>query len=470
MHKKSIGFGIRGTLLMIYQLFAYIGATAFTNYPMNVMYDFYGGTQTLTLMNLFGTMFGYLITYFVVAPRVGRIKNMKRVGLIIGLISMVLTVFMCVIPPSMLVLWCINFVLLFIATQQWGLFFVTMLIGNWFPRRKGTVMGIVTIAFPITTGILLNVFMIQFFSLLGSGASLLKATAISFAPYWALSLIGMGICALFLKDFPEQVGAYRDNDKSFTPEMAQQMMLAEVEAREKSVWKRSKIWSCLDWWLLAIPNSLLLYCAIAMMVQIVPVIMGYNEQLKVLAVPGFLLMSEGYSAVLFGLTIFASAGSWLLGVLDTKFGTRFAMVLTGVFMLASGILGSINNVWCVVAACWLLGIFMGAASNFNLSFVVRYWRQEDFPSVFSGAPPLGTIVGATFPFIVASIAAGFTYNGAFTFIGICAIVAFVCLALFNPRRLARYDNKLRAEAGLPVDDLLEQRLLQEKSRKSKVNA
>jgi hypothetical protein len=42
--------------------------------------------------------------------------------------------------------------------------------------------------------------------------------------------------------------------------------------------------------------------------------------------------------------------------------------------------------------------------------------------------------------------------------------------LFNPRRLARYDNKLRAEAGLPVDDLLEQRLLQEKSRKSKVNA
>jgi len=469
--KKSIGFGTRGTLLMIYQFLAYIGATAFTNYPQNVMYQFYGGTKTMTLCNLFGTVFGYLVTYVIVAPRIGKIKNIKRVGLIMGLVSMVLSVFMCVIPPSMLTLWCINFVILFVATQQWGLFFVTLLIGNWFPRRKGTVMGIVTIAFPLVTGVLLNLFMLQFFSLLGSGATLMKAIFVSFAPYWALSLIGMGICAIWLKDYPEQVGAYRDNDKSFTPEMAQQMMLAEIEAREKSVWKRTKIWSCLDWWLLAIPNSLLLYCAIAMMVQIVPVLMGYNEQLKALAVPGFVLMSEGYSAVLFGLTIFASLGSWLLGVLDTKFGTRFAMALTAAFMLASGILGSIDNVGCVVAACWLLGIFMGAASNYNLSFVVRYWRQEDFQAVFSGAPPLGTFIGATFPYIVANIAARFTYNGAFTFVGICAILAFVCLGLFNPRRLAKYDNKLRAEAGLPTDDLLERRLQEEKQRrKSKVTA
>ena len=140
-------------------------------------------------------------------------------------------------------------------------------------------------------------------------------------------------------------------------------------------------------------------------------------------------------------------------------------------MIAAGIIGSFNNVYCVIAACWLLGIYMGAASNFGLSGIVRYWRQEDFQAVMSGAPPLGTVIGAGYPFIVASIAARFTYNGAFTFIGICAVIGMVCLALFNPRRLAKYDNKLRAEAGLPTDDLLERRLLEEKQRrKQKVSA
>jgi len=470
MQRKSIGFGPRGTLLMIYQVLAYVGYTAFTSFPQNVMSEFYGGTTTTTLMNLIGGIVGYLITYLIIAPRIGRIKNTKRVGIIIGLISLVFCALICVIPPTMRALWCVAFMLVLISTQLWACFFVTMLIGNWFPRRKGTVMGIVTIAFPIVTGICLNLFMVHFYSLLGSGASLLKAAVSAFAPYWALALAGIIICAVFLKDFPEQVGAYRDNEQSFTPEMANQMLQAELEARKKSVWKRSKIWGCLDWWLLAIPNSLLLSCAIAMMVQIVPVLMGYNEQLRVLAIPSFSLMSQGYSAVLFGLAVFATAGSWILGVLDTRFGTRFAMTVTAVFMLISGILGSIDNVWCVVVACWLLGIFMGAASDFGLSAVVRYWRQEDFPSVFSGAPPLGTVVGAAFPFIIASIAARFTYNGAFLFIGIMAVISLISLALFNPRRLAKYDNKLREAAGLPVDDVLEQRLLQEKRKKTTVSA
>jgi OFA family oxalate/formate antiporter-like MFS transporter len=470
MQKNSISFGSRGTTLIIYQMLAYAGYTAFTNFPQNVMSQFYGGTTTTTLMNLIGGIVGYLITYFIIAPRIGHIKSAKRVGILIGLVSLVFCALICVVPPTMIALWCACFVLVLITTQLWACFFVTLLIGNWFPRRKGTVMGIVTIAFPIVTGICLNLFMIQFGTLMGGGASLLQAAVVSFSPYWILSLLAIIICGIFLKDFPEQVGAFRDNDTSFTPEMAGQMLAAELEARKKSVWKRSKIWGCLDWWLLAIPTSLLLSCAIALMVQIIPVLMGYNEALSVLAIPGFALMSQGFSAVLFGLAVFATAGSWYLGVIDTKYGTRFAVFVTAILMLVAGVFGMFNNAWCIVVACWLLGIFMGAASNFGLSGVVRYWRQEDFPSVFSGAPPLGTVITASFPFIIATIAARFTYNAAFMFIAIMAVICIISLALFNPRRLIKYDNKLREAAGLPVDDILEQRLTREKTKKDKVSA
>lgn len=468
MQHKNIGFGTKGTLLLVYQMLAYTGYCAFTNFLQNVMSEHYGGTTTATLMNLIGSLIGYLITYCVVAPRIGRIKSIKRVGMYLGVVALACCASVALIPPSHMELWCICFILVLITTQLWACFFTTMLIGNWFPTRKGTVMGIVTISFPIVTGICLNLFMLQHSSAVASGMSLIQANLIAFAPYWLLSVVGLVICGLFLKDFPEQCGAYRDNDRTFTLEQANQMLARELEARKNSVWKRSKIWGCRDWWFMALPNALLLACAMAFMVQIIPVLMRYNDALSVLAVPGFVLMSQGYSAVLFGLSIFACFGSWFLGVVDTRYGTRTAVLITAILMLAAGLLGMVDNPWCAVAACWLLGLFMGASSNFTLSSVVRYWRQEDFPAVYSGAPPLGTIIGATFPFTIATIAQKFTYNGAFLFVTFMAVISIVCCILFNPRGIARYDNELRAAAGLPVDDVLEQRLIREKKYRGKI--
>lgn len=112
---------------------------------------------------------------------------------------------------------------------------------------------------------------------------------------------------------------------------------------------------------------------------------------------------------------------------------------------------------------------MGAASNFGLSSIVRYWRAEDFPSVMSGAPPLGTVIGAAFPFIVASIANAWTYKAAFAFVGIMAIICIICISLFKPRGVAEYDRKLRIEAGLDPDDVLFDRLDFEKRMNAKAH-
>ena len=169
MQHKNIGFGTKGTLLLVYQMLAYTGYCAFTNFPQNVMSEHYGGTTTATLMNLIGSLIGYLITYCVVAPRIGRIKSIKRVGMYLGVIALACCASVALIPPSHIELWCLCFILVLITTQLWACFFTTMLIGNWFPTRKGTVMGIVTISFPIVTGICLNLFMLQHSSSVAAG-------------------------------------------------------------------------------------------------------------------------------------------------------------------------------------------------------------------------------------------------------------------------------------------------------------
>jgi hypothetical protein len=135
---------------------------AFTNFPQNAMSQYYGGTTTTTLMNLIGSLVGYLITYFIIAPRIGRIKSAKRVGIVIGFVSLVFCALICVIPPTMITLWCVCFVLVLITTQLWGgLLLRNSAYRNWFPRRTGYRYGHVTSPFPSVTGICLNLFMIQ---------------------------------------------------------------------------------------------------------------------------------------------------------------------------------------------------------------------------------------------------------------------------------------------------------------------
>lgn len=43
--KKSIGFGFRGWLLIIVLFFGFMMFQVFTNYPLNILADFYGGAE-----------------------------------------------------------------------------------------------------------------------------------------------------------------------------------------------------------------------------------------------------------------------------------------------------------------------------------------------------------------------------------------------------------------------------------------
>jgi len=459
------GFGFRGWMLMIYQMLAYVGYVAYTSYPVNVLSSHIaGGTETTTLVTLVGTLLSFFITYVIVAPRIGRIRNQKAVSLLFGCISMAIAVLIMVInPEKSTVLWCIVFGIGLLTFPLWANTMTTILIGNWFPRKKGTVMGIVTLSYPLASAICLSLFTGGHAAVLASSGSLIKANLVSWAPFFIACVIGLIICAIFIKTYPEDCGCFRDNDKSFTKEKADAMLAVELENRKKSVWKRSKIWGCKQWYLCSIPTSLLITCSVAFMVQIVPALISFESQLCIFAIPGFTLMKYGFTSVLFMMGIFAMVGSYILGLIDTKYGTKTAIFVTSIIMTACGVLGAIPNVWTLFIATLLLGIFMGAGSNFGFSALVRYWRPEDFPSVYTGAPPIATVINAIFPYIFAAIGASkFGYNGTFAFVAICGIVAVVLNRLFDPKKLADYDNKLRVEAGLEANDVLYSRIGMEK--------
>ena len=58
--KLGINFGFRGWMLMIFEITAFLLFQAFTNFPMNMLADMYGGAQKLSTLYTIGTLVGML--------------------------------------------------------------------------------------------------------------------------------------------------------------------------------------------------------------------------------------------------------------------------------------------------------------------------------------------------------------------------------------------------------------------------
>lgn len=454
MQSKVKGFGFRGWMLMIYQFMAYLAMVCFTNWPMNALGDYYDpvqGAQGVSMIYTIAAVIGVVIQV-IVSPYIGKIKNMHALSIVMGVISMGASLGVMLTPPG--ALWKVFYFITCLVLIVWCTFVVGVLIGQWFPRRKGTVMGLVTIAFPIGNA-LMGPFLGQAMGMTMGGApaeAIAPVVRSSYLPFFIIICIGLIIGAVLVRDYPEQVGAYRDNDKSMTPEKAKAMMELEIENKKTSVWGLVNTLKSPDFWCIAIPAGFLLMGAVGMMTQTA----------NIFGAAGIIPGSDEFNMVMMINAIFAIAGSYLLGVLDTKIGTRKSMLIAMALMVVAGILGAIGGKVPTVAGMWILGIFMGASSNYTVSASVQYWRIEDFPTVFGKVNPLANLMNNAAPLVIASLMfmnAAKTQgradpSPAFIFLLIAGVISIVLLLLFKPSRVKDYDDKYRKAAGKPLDDVL----------------
>ena len=267
MQKKTINLGFRGWMLVLYQALAFMTYQVFTNYPLNILSDLYGGSSTVSIVYTIGAFAGVIIQLFL-ANKINRIKSIKVFGAVLGALALIFAMLVMTLPAG--IFWLICYGLVTVCSNTWAAFAVSVLVGQWFPTRKGTVMGIATLAFPIANG-LIGLFANSAFP--NGVPNVFHA----FLPFFFLSVIGWIIGLVFIKDYPEQCGAYRDNDKSLTPEIANQMLAEEIENKKTSVWKLGRTLHSGDFWLLTIPIGLILMFSVGMMTQTSAMIGTYEE-------------------------------------------------------------------------------------------------------------------------------------------------------------------------------------------------
>lgn len=440
--KKSINFGARGWLLILWVatgMFSYVVAG---NYPLNIMSNFpqYGPATTLSMIYTGASIVGIIVQVIFSS----KVRNWKKLSTILGIVAIVFMILEMVVPAgteSASVLWLICFGIATALTALYGTWALSVLVGVWFPRRKGTVMGIITFAFPIGNA-LLGGFLSRFAPIAGERWGALQALW----PYVLVVVVGFIIGVISISEFPEQVGAYRDNDKTITPEVAEAMMKAEIENRKTTVWTTGHTLASPDFWFITIPMGLLLMFAVGAMTQSMAIIGSQGDAYA---------WTGGYNGVMYWIAGFGIIGSYVFGLIDTKMGTRFAVLLSHICMLISGIFGVLGNPTMMFVALILLAMFMGASSNYTVSAAVQYWRIEDFPSVFSTVNPVANLINAFGPTIVAALlASALGVKGVWIVTGIAAIISIICCILFKPSRIKAYDDKYRTAAGKPLDDVL----------------
>ena len=434
--KLGINFGFRGWMLMIFEISAFAVFMVFGNFPMNMLADFYGGAPKLAPIFTVAELIGIAIQ-LILANHVGKIKSIKTMTLGFGLATLICALGVATLPIGGTFIWFVAYFLVNVLSNIYGMFGIGIIIGQWFPTRKGVFMGIATFAFPVCNGL-----MGPFANTVFKNMATTHVPNIfgAFLPFLIVGVVGWLIGLIFIKDYPEQCGCYRDNDKSFTKEKADAMLAAEIEAKKTTVWKIGNTLKCGSFWLITIPCGTLLGCSVGAMTQTT----------QIFAANG---LADKFDMLMGMVMIFALIGSYVLGLIDGKFGTKTAISVSVIVMLIAGILGAIGG-GAMIPAIIMLAVFMGAASNFTVSGAAQYWRREDFSTVFGYLNPIANVLQCVGPMMFAMLIAMVNVKAPFIATAVIAVISLVCVLCFKPANVKACDDKYRAKAGKPLDDAL----------------
>ena len=133
--KKSIGFGFRGWLLIIVLFFGFMMFQVFTNYPLNILADFYGGAEKVAMLMTIGTGIG-IVLQIVISNFIGKIKSIKKLTAGIGLVAVVAAFGVARIPFVQQTVWSVVYLIENVVVTMYALFFLSILQVSGFRPEK----------------------------------------------------------------------------------------------------------------------------------------------------------------------------------------------------------------------------------------------------------------------------------------------------------------------------------------------
>ena len=243
------------------------------------------------------------------------------------------------------------------------------LVTQWFPKKKGIVMGYTTMGHNLASVayVPLITFLVGRFGI-GNGV----------LPICACSVILGVLGLLFVRNTPQERGLNPDN----VSDAVYQAEYFHGPEDPTGGWTTGKLLRCKETWLVAITTGMFQICSLGVVSQMVL----RNMELGFTRNQATLILSL---VALIGLV-----GSFFVGYVDERMGTKKAMVIFGIWYALSLLANATENTFLVYFSVFMIGMSIGGSANFTTSLTTSVFGRQGFSKVNSVVFPIQGAVSA----------------------------------------------------------------------------
>lgn len=293
------------------------------------------------------------------------------------------------------------------------------LVGAWFPRTKGTVLGWATLGI-VCSDLVWAPYIPKLVGRFGARNVFLIVGLC----YIIFALIVVAV----VKNTPEEAGSYPDGCAEGVEELA---ATAKEFANYKSPWTIKRVLTSKQAWQIILGFGLIWMATSMVLTQTVPriVSLGYDKPVAILA-----LQTAGVVA------LFAN---WFMGALNQKLGTKRAAIVEACWVVLMFLCGQFMGQSLFFVFLVPIGIMaiVGANHQLIVSMIITIWGRWDFPAVNRVVSSIQVVMQASaFAVVALFLKTPFGYNGMYVCCLVMGIIALLLIATTKLNFLGKKDN------------------------------
>jgi MFS family permease len=417
--KGSSNFGAKGWFIIIVCFFYFYLSCAVTSDGLNtILPTFLEKFQCeKSQLTIFATLGGWLalvsIPIFTFLSKKKGTKFSISVALVISAIATYFIFNAWSIP-----VFGVALVLDIIAIIGFSMIGTGQLGANWFPTKKGLFMGWATFGI-VASAATTNLTMSALINKVGVGNTSWF--------YIGITAIVLFVTLFFVKNNPEEAGAFPDNDRSLTTEKAREIFEQSEYLKKTSPWTVKKVLGLKATWGIAFGWGMLMMGAAGIISQFVMASMEFGH-------------APSYPIYL--LTVMAPVGlffSWFIGWIDDKYSTKAASIFVGCMLVFGAVVAGLFGADKVALAIGG-GCFMGAMSggnNLTMSITGTKFGRFDFSSAWAVISVMTRIISSSGIVLVSLIADKFNYKISYLSVAATVVVAMIIIKATDTTRVGR---------------------------------
>ncbi|MDR2939739.1 MAG: MFS transporter [Clostridiales bacterium] len=243
------------------------------------------------------------------------------------------------------------------------------LVAQWFPKKKGVVMGYTTMGRNLASA-----FYVPIITWLVGSFGVDRGVMVPAVASIVLGVLGF----FFIRNTPGERNMNPDN----VSDEVYQTEYFTGKGTGKETWTVQGLLKTKELWLAAITTGFFQICSVGVMSQLVVrnISLGFtqNQAISLMTV----------------IACIGVAGSWLVGVLDDKIGTKKMMILFGLWYMVALLANASETKVGIYLSIFMIGMGIGGSANFTTSLPASIFGRHEFDKVNSVIFPIQGLITA----------------------------------------------------------------------------